>query len=87
MTTPKSLADACRAALREAFHDVDYENDFNPRRMIRIHEALCLAVDALDELNDILSDWEARAEIDSFTGQPARQALADLRACVRKDEE
>lgn len=39
-----------------------------------------LCEEVLEELVDILSDSDARKEIDSFTVQPAKQALEKLAA-------
>lgn len=47
-------------------------------RLAPLIDALAEVADCLDELNDILKDREAREQIDSLTGQPARKALAKL---------
>lgn len=45
-----------------------------------LRESLCEVVDVLEELVDIISDREARKEIDSITAQPAKTILAKIKA-------
>jgi len=60
--------------------DGKYIQAMQPTAALRMIELLEEAKDVLEELNDILSDPEARKEADSFTAQPAKRWLKDLEA-------
>lgn len=56
----------------------EWHSAITPTTALRMIELLEEAKDVLEELNDILSDPEARKEADSFTAQPAKRWLKDL---------
>ena len=85
---PKKYYDALakeNASLRESL--AEYENLPSGMRSAKLHveneslrELMKEAVDVLEELVDIISDREARKEIDSITAQPAKTILAKIKA-------
>ncbi len=52
-----------------------------------LEAALCEAVEALEELTAILSDRDARKEVDSFSAQSGREALTRLAGVCEGMEE
>ena len=71
-------------SLRERL--AEYENLPSGMRSAKLHveneslrESLKETADVLEELVDIISDIEARKEIDSLTAQPARTILTTIK--------
>lgn len=68
------LQTKCAKKLAEAFGDRDEENDFNPARLAKIHQALLNCVEALEAG----AEFYKQNDVNGQAGEICFEALAKL---------